>query len=268
MEQVGKTIQTANLDGSGRTTLLTLGENPWDITLDPVDRKIYWTQSSGPRRANFDGSNVEVFPALSAMNKGIAVDVVGRKLYLLELSATDALWMANLDGTGLTKLLDFDRNAWDVAVDPVGRKVYWTHSDAVRRANLDGTGAETLWQPGAIGLKGIAVDPIHQRFYVLEQSTTDALWTGNLDGSGLTKLMSLDSNPWDIAVEPAGGKIYWTQSDKVLRANLDGSLVQTLWATSPTAMKGIAVIPEPTTLPLVVLGILSVSTFLARRPEF
>ena len=160
-------------------------------------------------------------------------------MYFLDQS-NDVLWTANLDGSERTSLLTLNSNPRDIDVDPGAGKIYWTQSDKVVRADLDGANLEVLWEQGSIGLKGIGVDGAGEKLYFLEQSN-DVLWSANLDGSGRTSLLTLDSNPWDIDVDIGAGKIYWTQSDKVLRSDLDGANLEVLWEPGSIGLKGIGV---------------------------
>ena len=83
-------------------------------------------------------------------------------------NASTAYWIngryieqVSLDGTGYRTALDIGGvGAEDVAVDPIGGKLYWTdqHLGAIRQANLDGTGVETLQYVGSSLLMGIALD--------------------------------------------------------------------------------------------------------------
>ena len=70
----------------------------------------------------------------------------------------------------------------------------------------------------------------------------NALKRANLDGSDVQTVLSgsaLGANPARIAVDPIGGKLYWTGGDVpndqfVKRCNLDGSIVETPYSITPT----------------------------------
>ena len=253
LEQANDCIWTSNLNGSGRTSFLTLSSNPWDIDFDFAANKIYWTQSDKVMRANLDGTGSEVIWSPGTIGlKGIAIDGAAGKLYFLE-QATDSLLASNLDGSNRFSLIKLSSNPWDIDLDLADGKIYWTQSDKVMRANLDGTNPEILWAPGAIGLKGITVDGAAGKIYFQEQAT-DSILISNLDGSERTTLVKLNSNPWDIDIDIEAEKIYWTQSGKVMRANLNGTNPEILWAPGAIGLKGIAVIPEPSTVLLIGLG--------------
>ena len=59
-ESAGR-VQRANLDGSNVQTLSSLRSVPLGITVDAMNRKLYWTSSRGTiQRTNLDGSNVQI----------------------------------------------------------------------------------------------------------------------------------------------------------------------------------------------------------------
>ena len=67
---------------------------------------------------------------------------------------------------------------------------------------------------------------------------------GGLDGTGARDLVTPESSPEGIAMDPAAGKIYWadTTSGAIRVANLDGSGVQNLY-TGESQASGVAIDP-------------------------
>jgi DNA-binding beta-propeller fold protein YncE len=120
-------------------------------------------------------------------------------------------------------------------------KMYWTHTAdlmnyEIQRANLDGSEVETLLS-GLEMVLGIALDLTNEKMYYTENKYTDPqvhrITRANLDGSDPVVLVN-GNRPYGIALDVAGGKIYWTdQSGDIYRANLaDGSGVESLVSTS------------------------------------
>ena len=92
------------------------------------------------------------------------------------------------------------------------------------------------------GPAGIAVDSINGKVYWTQAgSTVEA----KVDGSELMFLIEGFGAPGSVAVDPVGGKLYWTDgnSKTVLRANTDGTGVETIADTSPYYPWGIAALP-------------------------
>ena len=201
-------IQCANLDGSNAQTLVNIDDDPWDIALDVAEGKVYWTvdrigeDGQGKiQRANLDGTNVETLVS------------------------------------GLTKTPDY------ITLDLTERKMYWsmagytgrTNESKIQRANLDGTNVEDVIPSLQFGLPGgVALAVGDGKIYWTDWGS-HGIQCANLDGSNIQTLVNTDDNPWDIALDAAGGKVYWTLGPisvaghgKIQRANLDGTNVETL----------------------------------------
>jgi hypothetical protein len=120
-----------------------------------------------------------------------------------------------------------------LADPPSTGSMYWTSigSNDIRRANLDGSGQQTL-VTGQNGPERIALDLAVGQMYWTDYFDHD-IRRANLDGSGQQTLVSgLGTSPTGIALDVAGGHMYWTGgtfgSGDIHRANLDGSGQQTL----------------------------------------
>lgn len=130
--------------------------------------------------------------------------------------------------------------------------VYWGGSEAylggpgVRRANLDGSGAQLLvgsWMP-----EGVAVDEADGKVYWAE-AAQHAIRRANLDGSSAEELASglgccSIASPMGVALDLTHGKLYWASMayHTIQRSNLDGTNVETL-VTVPGWPSGIALDP-------------------------
>lgn len=88
-------------------------------------------------------------------------------------------------------------------------------------------------------LSAVNLDSNGAGFLYFVDNANDAIKRSALDGSGVQTLVDLrtrlggvdgDYLPRYIALDPAGGKMYWTDSvaGKIQRANLDGSNIETL----------------------------------------
>jgi hypothetical protein len=219
--------------------------------------KLYFTQASGTssldalKSANVDGSTLTTLADNSddfLQPKGIAVDTANGYIYVADsLTAGSGIVRYNLDGSGRVVVVAPTASAVynDVAVG--GGKIYFTQGsvttslDAIKSANLDGTGVTILAsdsgnfsQPG-----GIAVDTVNSHLYVADSLTSGGgILRFNLDGSGRTQLVPATASAIYNDVTVAGSKIYFTQGsataslDALKSANLDGSSVTTLASDS------------------------------------
>uniref|UniRef100_A0AAY4CHR9 Low-density lipoprotein receptor-related protein 4 n=1 Tax=Denticeps clupeoides TaxID=299321 RepID=A0AAY4CHR9_9TELE len=119
-------------------------------------------------------------------------------------------------------------NVISLDYDSVDGKLYYTDVslDVIRRANLDGSGMETVISQGLKTTDGLAVDWVARNMYWTDTGR-NTIEVARLDGSSRKVLVnnSLDE-PRAIAVFPSKGYLFWTDWGhiaKIERAHLDGS---------------------------------------------
>lgn len=148
----------------------------------------------------------------------------------------------NLDGDITTheRFSHFLANPWTLTADPLAGKLYAVSRIGgwVNRGNLDGTTPETLPVSNA---SGIAVDGASDTLYWTQD---DEIWSWQMDKpfNFLFKHQLIDTGGSKIeklAMDLAGGKLYWTDRDGISRANLDGTGMEPL-VTGLTDAVGIA----------------------------
>jgi sugar lactone lactonase YvrE len=196
-------IGRSALDGSGAASIITTGLSwPMDIDAHPAADRIAWGDQTLSQIgiAHLDGSGAA--PLLSTpFASGIAFDTVNGKIYW-STAVTDVLGeirRANLDGSNQQVVIaDYGRPA-SIALDVSGGKIYWTDyvNDVVRRANLDGTGRQTLYVVGAnLNPDGIALNLTERKVYWAQsyQNDRDKIMRMNLDGT----------SPEDVLVDDFG----------------------------------------------------------------
>jgi len=217
-------IERIDLDGSHLTTIVPAGGTftPKQLKLDPVHRKLYWSDREGMRimRANLDGSNIETLVETGHGDEerrdagnwcvGIALDVAGGKIYWTQKGSDNAgigsIKRANLEipaGENSSHRSDievlFQRlpEPIDLDLDLTHRMIYWTDRGAniVSRASMDvprGTylHARTDQQVVMSELKeaiGISLDIPGDRMYVTDLGGN--VYSARLDGSDQRTLL-------------------------------------------------------------------------------
>jgi sugar lactone lactonase YvrE len=230
-------IQRANLNGTDIEDIINLGANSSQgIALDLVADKIYWCLKIGLtgkiQRANLDGSNVQdVVSGLGQINK-IALDVAGGKMYWTDETIGSAkVQRANLDGTGLENFITAGGNPFGIALDLVGGKVYWTTVDdlTIRRANLNGSNMETLLTTSPNPTFSITIDNVANKIYWVIGGGSKKVQRSNLDGTSVEDVVTnAGATPFGLALDKVNNKIYWVDFEKIQKADLAGTNMQTV----------------------------------------
>ena len=162
----------------------------------------------------------------------------------------------------------------DLTIDAVSRKLYISDSPGtndpegrILRANLDGTDMETVRSGIRSGPVGIGVDPYGGKVYYARynfNAPTSRIHRLNLDGTGIeTVVYNVDAD--SLALDIQHQKVYWTEpsilqtAGVIGRASFDGSNIE-YPDFGENAPGGIAIIPEPTSLAMIVV----IAAFLVR----
>src|SRR3954467_9809495 len=113
-------------------------------------------------------------------------------------------------------------------------------SGQVRSANPDGTDLKTIVEEGKKLPDGLAVDVAAGHLYWTNmgnlKKNDGSIFRSDLDGKDITTIIPAGGTftPKQIQIERKTGKLYWCDREgmRVMRANLDGSNVETLVDTS------------------------------------
>jgi len=244
-EEMGNSyiIRRVDLANGQYQDVVTLSELPEDITIDTLGGKIYWCSESTIKRANLDGTDIQLVAGGLDSVTGIYLDVAGGKIYWLD-EGEDKIQRANLDGTNVEDLITgLSNDPLDLAVDVSEGKIYWTYRYGeikIRRADLDGANVEDLITvTGRSRPVEIAIDVSGGKMYWFDEGQ-DKIQRANLDGTDIKDIAS-EVSDGDIALDVPGGKIYWADyyEEKIQRANLDGTNVEDV-VTGLTDLSGIA----------------------------
>ena len=134
-------IQRMNLDGTSfQPNFITDLEAPQHIALDVAGGKLYWTEKTGEttgriRRANLDGSNIELVKQLTGVPLGIALDTENGKLYLTNTQGK--IQRMNLNGTNFQPNFITGLEA-PTGIAVSGDNIYWIEEgNIIRRASLN-----------------------------------------------------------------------------------------------------------------------------------
>jgi hypothetical protein len=115
-------------------------------------KKIYWITWDGVnligriRSADINnpGTAVTLIDNLAHEPVAIEVDSIRKKMYWIDNDDKKIL-RAGLDGSGVETIIDGGTWLRDICLDMKGKKIYWIDDPDIKRANLDGTSAEVLF---------------------------------------------------------------------------------------------------------------------------
>ena len=189
-------IQSADLDGTNIQTVKETIAVPYDIAFDATKGRLYWTNSFGRiQRINVDGTDEFKPNFITDLEnpQHIAFDVEKRRLHW---TAADGIWNIYTDNdTGIPRRLDKENLGEVKGIAVFDDVVYWTEQTGsegtVRSVNRNGSDSKSLL------------------------ATTDSK----------SLLATTESIPGGIAVDPVGGKVYWTTSHGIQNAPLTGETV-------------------------------------------
>ncbi len=209
----------ANLNGSSQQTIGT-PSLATALRLNLSAGKVYWgDQGNGvTTRANLDGTSPQATPP-GGFFRGIAVDSVGGLLYrsIATGVSTGTIVRSNLDGSAATTIISSAAPSFkpgSLALDIAGGKIYWTDpvTQFVRRANLNGTSVENLFDATALGTpRGIALDLAAGMVYWGQDIESEGFQFGeirrmNLNGSNPQTVITGLGSVFDMMlVVPAPG---------------------------------------------------------------
>ena len=218
------------LVGDAAETFLPRVQNATGLVLEPTSRKMYWTEDTGEgmgavKRANLDGSNVQLLTTLQSVPTSIAVHAASGKLYWT--NSRGRIQQANLNGQRIRNLIENLKDPGNIAVDAIGGKIYWTEGEErIRRANLNGKSIQNVAKDlESIG--GLAISGNRIYWTEITGENSGKLSRANLNGSNSRTLAELQHVPCCIAVDPVGSHLYWTDTDgNIRRSNLNGQDVE------------------------------------------
>ncbi len=137
-------VQRMNFDGSNfQSNLITGLDAPQNIVLDTTKRKLYWTEQTSDttgriRRANLDGSNVQLVRELTDVPLDLAIDAVNGTLYWTERTSFGGqILRLNVDGSNFKANFLGTDSPNGIAVDITNEKLYWTEAGSIRWANTN-----------------------------------------------------------------------------------------------------------------------------------
>ena len=165
---------------------------------------------------------------------------------------TRTIYRGDLDGLNVSVVVapPDSANPGALALDPVAGKIYWAAFDdpnftgEVRRADLDGTGVETITSVGKGPPGGLAVNRKDHKLYFTDPSDCipDCGTVRRIDlGGGTFEPLVFGSLPTRLTLDAKLGLMWWVSDwdDVIYRSPLDGGAKNPVITNTET--QGIAV---------------------------
>ena len=217
------------------------------LAVDMEGGKVYWTEQTIDnmgriQSADLDATDVETVKETIAVPYDIAFDARRRRLYWT--TSFGNIQSINVDGTDFRG--DFHtglETPQQIAFDVEKRRLYWTAADGIWSIYTDNdTGIRRRLDKEDLGeVGGIAV--FDDVVYWTEQTSSGGrVRSMNRAGSGDKKLLAVleESMPEGIAVDPVGGRVYWTTSRGEIQSAPFTGAIQTVVMGGDAPAIGIA----------------------------
>ena len=221
------------LVGAKVETLVPSAQNAISLAVDMVNEKLYWAEKTGKRTgrirsANLNGTSIQLVKNLTSVPLDITLDIADGKIYLT--NTWGKVQRLNFDGSNFQpNLIRGLKSPNHLALDVARGKIYWTEktgkrSGRIQRANLDGTNVELIKNLTSVS-HGLTIDSINGKIYLA--NAWGKIQRLNLNGSNFQpNLIRGMKSLREVAVDVAGVKLYWTETDRIRRANLNGGNIQ------------------------------------------
>jgi len=110
-----------------------------------------------------------------------------------------------------------------LALDMVGRRLFWADGRRIFGAQLDGTKVEVIYESLSADIQGIAVDSFDHEIYWTDRMA-GSISKMSLDGSRVPRIIVNRTSPRNIVVSRLAHKVFWTDSNmsRVYSASLEG----------------------------------------------
>jgi len=218
-------LVSANLDGTGSTTTMTVGVNAkTGVAIDLAAGKIYWAEGwSGRINWTWLNSSANVYTLFTGQDyaSAVAIDPANGKLYwtIDRDQGNGEIRSGNLSGTGIPASLFTGLNSpTGLAIDPPSGTMYWTEygGGTVDAGNLDGNYSPRTLYSGEVEPVTVAVDDASGKVFWTTAGASGKIRSGTVDGSSsasATTLYNGEDWPVGIALDPSTSSIYWATAD-------------------------------------------------------
>lgn len=243
----GSTVYSGYLNNDAPAfSALPIGpfSDAYGLAIDTVNSKLYISDADAGKIFRYDTETKEIIEFRTGLSSpdGMAIDAKNGKLYW---DTSDGIQRTSLSSVSTSDVEDFvtgqTNDPEGVSIDAVNNKLYWICYDGgLWSINLDGTGKTQLLAEPEGGSTLVAGNRLFFDYYVA--SGDIHLKSTDLTGSSMATLATgISKVVFGLAYEASSNKIYWgdRSAGKIMRANLDGSGMETWYSASGSSPRGI-----------------------------
>ena len=215
---------------------ISLGDVNGDGQVDLADAVLLATYSVNPSDPSLPPGIGQAAPDLVPPGGETPVDqdTALSHIYWTDIvSNSSKIQRANLDGSNIETLFTIEDKISDPALDVNGGKICWTENifardrERIRCANLDGSNSETLFITKN-NISDLTLDTDEGKIYWVDEiywtddvannfgggtDRGDKIRRANLDGSNIETLVLTENKISDIVLDSTEGKVYWADFD-------------------------------------------------------
>lgn len=271
------TLQRANINGGEVEQVARVGKDAVHAAVDLHSQRVFWATGNLSTRLYSspfgEGQPTLLICPLRSDNcpqlhsrfdsaAGLFVDPVGQRLYWANVGS---IQRAALDGSGIetvykAELRIADGTITDLAFEPEARKIYWAVPRAgdrwidnelemittLYRADLDGGNLEELGTT-SVQPHTLAVDPQAGAIYLVGATTISRaskhqIFRFSLADRSTTGLPFEVHSIRGLAVDPRGGRLYWSDGNTLFDSALDGRGVRAIAEVPKASTSGVTVV--------------------------
>ncbi|XWN37397.1 MAG: Ig-like domain-containing protein [Balneola sp.] len=224
-------ITKLNLDtGISETVITEENVNIGSLQIDNDARKIYWSRSGSVRRANLNGTAIEVLVPNAGSVDEIEIDYSEQKVYWLDYNSPVSMKRVDFSGANTETVAANLEGISYYKIDNLNNRIIFVDSgtDRINEMNFDGTGIRSIISRNnfVIGFNGFDIDFEEERFFwsLNFTNTHDRVRSIRFDESSPQEIMDYVFNPMGLAVDPNEEKLYVynESSGEILKSDLDG----------------------------------------------
>jgi len=280
-DQERPAIYRADMDGIGPLIKLFDGSDgliePRGLGVDVAGGKLYWADASTGKiqRSGLDGSDMEDLITGRPFMADLELDLTAGKMYWAETNA-GSMWSADLDGGNVTEVRSGLSSPYYFELDTAGGSIYLAElsNSVIHRMNLDGTGPIDTVVSGQVRVRDVGLDMAGGMIYFNDRDL-HLVQRAPLDGGSapeeLFNFVPNEGKPHGMTLDLDAEMVYWTDTKGgarwIMRGAMDGTSSEVLYdgLDSPWDIELATPVPEPSTLAMVIGGLLAVGAFVRRN---